>query len=137
MNPSPELKDLVLRSYDAFASGDAAFFDRFFSQREGVLYIGTDPQEWWTGYDTIARIFRAQWQELGGVSLVGGDPQAYSDGTIGWVADRPTFRLPDGLEIPTRSTIVFAREDGAWKAVQMHVSIGVPNQDAVGQELPV
>ena len=44
-----------------------------------------------------------------------GDPQAYSEGDVGWVADRPKFRLPDGTELPVRMSIVFAKEDGQWK----------------------
>ena len=62
---------------------------------------------------------------------------AYSEGNVGWVADRPTFRLPDGTQIPFRSTIVFRKEDGEWKVIQQHISIAVPNENVVGQQLTV
>ena len=52
-------------------------------------------------------------------------------------ADRPKFRLPDGTEIPLRMTFVFVREEGEWKVAQQHISIGVPNEQIVGQELTV
>ncbi len=137
MNQSAELRDLVLRTYAALASGDTTFYDRHLSHEEGVLIIGTDPHEWWAGHETINRVFKAQVQEMGGINIVGSDPHAYSEGNVGWVADRPKFRLPDGTDIPIRSTIVFVKEDGAWKVVHQHLSIGVPNQDVVGRELTV
>ncbi len=33
MNPSAELRDLVLRTYDAVASGDTTFYDRLLNTR--------------------------------------------------------------------------------------------------------
>jgi hypothetical protein len=86
---------------------------------------------------TINAVYQAQLRQMGGVSVVGSDPQAYRHGDVGWVADRPKFRLPDGCEIPIRITIVFAREDGDWNLVQQHILIGVLNQDVVDQDLTV
>jgi ketosteroid isomerase-like protein len=137
MNQTVELENLVRRSYDAVSNGDVTFFERYLSCKDGVLYIGTDPQEWVTGYGPINRIYQAQAQEMGSITIEAGDLQAYSSGDSGWVADRPTFRLPDGTAVLVRSTTVFAKEDGEWKVTHMHVSIGVPNQDVVGRELPL
>ena len=137
MEPSNELKELVLRTYAAMGNGDTSFYDHHLSHQEGVLIIGSDPNEWWTGYDTITQVFKAQMREMGGVSCLPGDPQAYRMGDVGWVADRPRFRLPDGIELPVRMSIVFVQEDGAWKVAQQHISIGVPNEQIVGQELTV
>jgi len=33
-------------------------------------------------------------------------------------------------------TVVYRHEDGLWKMVHFHSSIGVPNEDAIGIELP-
>jgi hypothetical protein len=137
MERSNELRDLVLRTYEAMASGDVSFYDRRLSRQDGVLIIGSDPNEWWSGYDTITQVFKAQMREMGGVSCLPGDPQAYSMGDVGWVADRPRFRLPDGTELPVRMSIVFAKEDGEWKVTHQHISVGVPNEKLVGQELTV
>ena len=135
MEPSTELKELVLRTYVAMGNGDTTFYDHHLSHQEGVLIIGSDPNEWWTGYDTITQVFKAQMREMGGVSCLPGDPQAYRIGDVGWVADRPRFRLPDGTELPVRMSIVFVKEDGAWKVTHQHISIGVPNEQIVGQEM--
>ena len=137
MQQSTGLRDLVLSAYAGMASGDVTFYDQHLSHREGVLIIGSDPNEWWAGYDTIDQVYKAQMREMGGICVVGSDPQAYSMGDVGWVADRPKFRLPDGTEIPIRSTIVFVKEAGDWKIVQQHISIGVSNADVVGQDLTV
>jgi hypothetical protein len=57
MNPSVELKNAVLRFYESMTSGDVSAVERLFSRQSGVLAIGTDPNEWWEGYDTIAQMF--------------------------------------------------------------------------------
>lgn len=46
MKQSTELKDLTLRFYEAYSSGDYSFIARHQSQKDGVLVIGTDPNEW-------------------------------------------------------------------------------------------
>jgi hypothetical protein len=137
MQQSAELRELVLQTYAAMASGDTSFYEHHLARYDGVLVIGSDPDEWWVGYDRINAVYQAQLREMGGVSVVGSDPQAYRHGDAGWVADRPKFRLPDGSEIPIRITMVFAREGEDWKLVQQHISIGVPNQEVVGQDLTV
>jgi ketosteroid isomerase-like protein len=49
------------------------------------------------------------------------------------VIDRgPTARLPNGTEIPCRHTLVLHREEGEWKLVHEHVSIGVRNEELFG-----
>lgn len=136
MESSAELKEVILRFYEALASGGLAALDCLLSRREGILAIGTDPKEWWADYPTLRQVFQAQMAEMGGgVPVVAGDPQAYREGSVGWAADRPTFKLPDGTELPFRLTAVLHQEDGRWKVVQSHASIGVPNAEAVGQEL--
>lgn len=43
--------------------------------------------------------------------------------------------MPDGSSVPMRLTGVFHNEDGGWKAVQLHLLVGVGNEDALGREL--
>lgn len=135
MQQSSELQGLYLQSCEAMSSGDHAFFERHFSQNDGVLAIGTDPAEWWSGYATISRIFREQMQEAGGFRILADSPEAYCEGTAGWVAGRPTLMLPDGVQVPVRLTAVFLKEEGAWKIVQWHFSTGIANKDLLGETL--
>ena len=67
--------------------------------------------------------------------ITAGDLEAFVDGDVGWVADRPMLDVGDGNPVAIRFTAVFLREDGDWKLVQSHGSIGLPNESSFG-ELP-
>jgi ketosteroid isomerase-like protein len=136
MEHSDELRDLTLRFYEATATGDLSFIDRHVSRQEGALFVGTDPNEWWEGFGALREAMRAQSEAMGGMQIVAGQLQAYGEGSVGWVIDRDaSFRLPDGREIPFRSTLVFRREDGEWKLVHLHSSIGVKNEEIFGEDV--
>jgi len=135
MEQSTELKELYLRCCEAMSSGDYSFFERTFSQEDGVLAIGTDPTEWWAGYATITGVFKTQLQEMGGFQILADNPLAYRDGSIGWAAGQPTLKLPEGTEMKVRLTAVFQKEQDGWKIVQWHFSIGIPNRDLIGETL--
>jgi hypothetical protein len=135
MEQSTELKNIALRIYEALSGRNFSLIERYLSQQDGVLSIGTDPNEWWEGYPTIAKVIKAQ-METGVITLNAGALQAYSEGSVGWVADRPKFKLPDGTEIPVRMTSVFHKEGNDWKMVLSHISVGVRNEDAFGETLP-
>jgi hypothetical protein len=138
MESSPELADLTLRLYEALTRGDMAFIEGHISRQDGVIAIGTDPKEWWSGHAAFLPALRAQLQEMGGsFPIAPGQPRAYRHGAVGWVADQPLFQFPDGSTMPSRLTLVCQQEDGAWKVVQWHVSVGVANEELLGRELTV
>ena len=126
-----ELKDLYLRTYDAFSTGDLSVYEHLLSHQAGLLIIGTDPQEWWEDYGSMIEIMQAQVAGMhdAGLQIVPGDVRAYQEGTVGWVIDRPTLRMPNGQEFSFRQTAIFHQEDGAWKMIHVHASIGVPNAE--------
>ncbi len=133
MQPAPDLADVVRRLYDAFSRGDADLVEQLTSRQAGLVFIGTDPDEWFDDIGSVRQLLQAQ--AGAGITVVPGDIRAYREGSIGWAADRGAFRLPDGTEVPFRLTAVFRQEDGDWKLVQEHASIGVSNEEAIGQEL--
>jgi hypothetical protein len=60
------------------------------SQQDGVLAIGSGLTEWWADYETITSVFKVQMEEMSGVTISDSDPQAYSEGSVGWAyAIRP------------------------------------------------
>ena len=130
MERCPELEELARQLYDAVSKGDPTFFERHTSRAEGGVFLGTDPTEWWEDAVPFINATVAQMRALGdAVDLVAGDARAYRHGDVGWVADRPTFRL-GGVELECRHTSVFVREgDGVWRIVQHHFSLGAPNED--------
>ena len=132
MNPSTEVRNAVLCLYESMGTGDVSAIERLFSYESGVLAIGTDPNEWWAGHDTIVEAFRAQLQGSGMRMIEPGDLNAFAEGSVGWAADQRTMRLASGKEITIRETFLFRREDGDWKLVQFHASVAVPNAELAG-----
>ena len=130
MEHSADLKEILLRYYEAVSKGDAAFMERILSSQSEVLVIGTDPDEWWSDPAVINQALKEQAEA--GIQLLPGGPQCLREGAIGWIADNARFVLPDGSEIPFRFTAVFREEEGEWRMVQAHASLGVPNEEAVG-----
>ncbi len=133
MQQAPELTDAVRRLYEAFSRGDADLLEQLTSRQEGLVFIGTDPNEWFEDITSIRQLLQAQ--AGAGITVVPGELRAYREGTVGWVADQGTFKLPDGSEVPFRLTAVFHQENGDWKLIQEHASLGVSNEEALGEEL--
>ena len=132
MERSGEIENVVLRLYDALAAKDLDAFGARFS--DGTLAIGTDPTEWWTDNRELQEVLRRQSEEVGGFQFTPGDMQAWAEGTVGWVADRPMLEVAGG-SLPLRMTAVLHLERGDWRIVQWHLSSGVSNQDVLGLEL--
>jgi SnoaL-like protein len=138
MEQSDELRDLTLRFYGAIATGDLSFLERHVSRQEGAVFVGTDPNEWWEGFEAFVEAMRTQAEAMGGggLQIVPGQLRAYRQGSVGWTIDRDaSFRLPDGTGIPFRNSAVFLEEDGEWKLIHAHTSIGVRNEELLGEDV--
>jgi len=125
--------------YEVFNTGDASKIDEFLSSEADILGVGTDPREWWAGSDAFRQAFNTQPAEMhaAGLRFESADLQAFSEGSVGWFADQPTLKLPDGGGVPMRLTGVCHQEDGNWKMVQFHLSIGAMNEESIGEELTI
>jgi ketosteroid isomerase-like protein len=133
---SPELAALVRRMYSAQAAGDVEWLSTLLSASDHALTIGTDPAEWWEGAQIRER-WRAQLAAgMGEARMTATRLSAFEEGDVGWVADEPQVVLPDGTTLTMRATAVFHREAGAWRLVQGHSSLGVPNAVSFGRDLP-
>jgi ketosteroid isomerase-like protein len=132
---SPELRDLVASWFQAATRGDSSMVDRYVSRDSGVRLIGSDPAELFAG-PAVADFLRGEVEASGGnASFAPSETEAFSEGTVGWAITRLTITLPDGRSVSPRWSSVFHREDGEWKFVHTHASIGVPN-DQVGWVFP-
>ncbi len=138
MQRDADLAGLLSQLYAMFESGDPSTAANFISSEKDVLGIGTDPNEWWVG-EAVFRAINAQVPEMHGAGMrfQEGDVQALSEGSVGWIADQPRLKVPDGGEVPMRLTSVWHREAGTWKIVQFHISIGAANEEALGEDLTV
>jgi hypothetical protein len=61
-----------------------------------------------------------------GVGIEPGEPVAWEHESVAWAADRPSFVM-GGTRIPIRILAVMVKEDGAYKIVTAHFSVGVPD----------
>jgi hypothetical protein len=125
MEPSSELRELIRRFYGVFESGDLATAREVMSHDDRLLIAGTDPGEFARGLEQVLHMVQQQSEMIraNGLAIVPGESEAYTEGTVGWIWDRPRFRMPDGTEIQARLAAVAHREDGAWRIVQIHASV--------------
>lgn len=139
MERNADLAAQIERMYDVFNTGDASGVESFLSSADEVLGVGTDPREWWAGSEAFRAAWSTQPAEMhaAGLHFEAGDIQAISEGSVGWFADQPTLKMPDGNGVPMRLTGVCRQEDGAWKMVQFHLSIGAMNEESIGEELTI
>jgi hypothetical protein len=127
MESAPDLRDVVVGSFATFSAGDLDAFLQHLSRQPGTHVLGTDAGEWW---DDPAALRQGGTESLG-LTVLPGQLQAWREGSVGWVVSPDArFRRPDGSEVLVRYTGVYHREDGDWRLVQGHWSIGVPNAEA-------
>jgi SnoaL-like protein len=126
---SHEIEKFMLDVFEAFNRRDLGFLKRTTSREVGALDIGTDPDEWAEGYEAIIQLGLEMMREGPQQFDVGLDEvTAFSEGTFGWGAGRGYIGM-QAERVPLRFTVVVHQEDGEWKAIQSHVSIGVPNAE--------
>ena len=131
MKTSSPVIDGLRAFYDAFNTGEAEAFGRRISTGAGVSVIGTAPGEGHQNRDAWIEAYR-QGIAAAGLRLEAGDsPGGWEEGETGFALDQPTFILPDGARLPTRLTSVLHHEDGEWKIVHLHFSVGVPDDESL------
>jgi hypothetical protein len=127
MQQSAEVRDAMLRFYARLSASDVESFDELVSQEPATLVIGTAPGEWVTERAQLRYGFETE-----GFRIEAGDePAGYEEGSLGWFVEQPAFVFPDGSSMQTRLTAVMRQEDGHWRLVHMHVSVGVPDEEVV------
>lgn len=127
MQSSDELKKLILQLYEKEASsGIFDFAKQLYSRQEGTLLIGSEPCDRYEGYDAIIHFYEAAGAV--GLEIKVDEIEAYDEGAFGWAVDRVTARFTNGIEIPVRHTYIFHREEGGWKIIHAHISVGVSDE---------
>ena len=127
MKESIEIKNLIIEGQKAFESGDSKYWMNFLAQQEGTVIIGTDPNEWYRGYENIIKV-KELWEQEKPFKTKTLDIRAFSEGTVGWFDATAVFEFTNGSELPMRVTGVFHQENGKWKIVQQNMAIEVPNE---------
>ena len=122
-----EVRAVLDQLIDAQNAGDAERTRLLLSERPDAIHIGTDAEEWWTSKRLVDAVAAAgDGDDIRGAAE---DIDVHVQGDVAWAEGRGRFTNESGGERPVRMTAVLVREDGQWKVVQSHASIGVPNAD--------
>ena len=125
---SVEIEQVLRDVVEAIANSDLDEIGRRTSRDPCAVAIGSDPAEWSEGYDEMMRLMRDSTPDAEiGITAGLDDVKAFAEGTVGWAAGHGYFEI-GGKRVPVRITAVVHQEDGEWKMVQTHASIGVPNE---------
>jgi uncharacterized protein (TIGR02246 family) len=124
-----EVRAALGEMLDALNAGDGGRLRSMLSERPEAIHIGTDAGEWWTSKEIVDAVAAAGGDD---VQVVADDIDVHVLGDVAWADGRGRFTNPGGGERPVRMTGVLVREDGRWRVVQSHASIGVPNSDIFG-----
>ncbi|MET0510118.1 MAG: nuclear transport factor 2 family protein [Thermoleophilaceae bacterium] len=136
MQRSPDIEALVLAWFQAATTGDPSLVAIHVSKADATRLIGSDPDEVFKGGPAVAEFLKGEVDGAGGhAEFTPTDTEAFSEGSVGWATTHVTITMPDGKHVSPRWSAVFRQEDGVWKFVQTHASIGVPN-DEIGWIYP-
>jgi len=128
MRRSPEIEQVVRQFVDAVAGGDLGTVERLCSNEQGVVAIGSDAREYSRNFAEIMELMRDSTPEgESGITARIDDIAGYEEGNVGWADGTGRFER-DGDSVQVRMTAVARRENGEWRFVQSHASIGVPNE---------
>jgi uncharacterized protein (TIGR02246 family) len=125
-----EVRAVFDQMIEAQNAGDAERVRSMLSECPDAVHIGTDAEEWWTSKQVVDAVAAGG----GGddIRTAADDIDVHVQGDVAWAEGRGRFTSAGGGERPVRMTGVLVREDGQWKVVQSHASIGVPNADIFG-----
>ena len=128
MRRSAGVEAVAEQLYDVMRGADARSVERLLSM-DLTVAIGTDDEEWDADHAAAVAGFLTQRREIGALSVQVGTLRGYSDGTFGWFEDRTLVTFANGESAPLRVTGVVRYQDGRWRLVQVHTSIGLPNAE--------
>ncbi|RLE11664.1 MAG: hypothetical protein DRJ28_10335 [Actinobacteria bacterium] len=138
MKESPELQALVRRIFKAmFVDQDAVTLDnltpRPANPADQFRVILAAEDEWSTG--TTSEYVVQRVKEIGVTAFEFDMIEAYEHGDVGWFAVNVLSQFDNRDPTIGRTTGIFIMEDGLWRLVQWHASLGVPNTEAWGVEI--
>jgi class 3 adenylate cyclase len=130
MEPSEEIRNIVLRFISSMREGDEQAVSNRFSRQRGFERFGSDPAEWWRDGEEAALVTVHQMRQMGGGYpwKPASDVHALVEGTVGWAGVRMEFETPMG-DAELRLTLVLHLEHGEWKIVHSHGSVPSTNEE--------
>lgn len=133
MERSPEIEERLRKFLDALTRGAVEELADFQSDHPGALSIGTAPEEWTEGFQQSVRKRAAETLHGSGNQMATARLEqviAWAERGFGWAAGRLVWML--ARKVPARFSQVWRLEQGTWRIVHHHISIGAPNVEAFG-----
>jgi class 3 adenylate cyclase len=134
VTPSPEIEAVIRRVMTAYASGDGETMSNLFSADPALRVLGFDIDEWWVGPDEFLGVLEAQSHDWPDFETETQKVEAFQDGAFGWATALSIMTSPE-TTTPLRHVATLRLEAGAWKVIQWHNSIPVPNRQIWGVDL--
>ncbi len=134
MRRSAGVEAVVEQLYNVMRCADLQLAEELVSA-DLTVAIGTDEEEWETDHAAAVAGFVIQTRDVDALQVQAGSPRGYSDGLFGWFEDRPLVTFAGGESAPVRVTGVVRYENGRWRLIQVHTSVGLPNAE-LGLDLP-
>ena len=130
VDDEPEVRKLVLTVYEAMRHGDAAMVSELLSKDVSVV-IGINDAIIWEGHQEASAGFAERFADGLGLDVRESDaPRIRRHGDICWFDDRPLLGAGRDAWVMGRFTgVARLEEDGQWRVVQWHASLGTPPQD--------
>lgn len=141
MEPAPELIEFVDRWLNLYLSGKSDDVVDAFANDPGTSFFGTDGEEFYLGFDTVAGYLRVQIEDLlqshsQDVVILDRDRSfAWKEGTVGWAVVINRFVVRGRGDHISRLTAIFHQDGAHWRIVHWHVSIGRSNEELLGRSL--
>jgi hypothetical protein len=131
MKESVAVREALQDYYERFSAHDPDAFEAIVATGDGISVIGSAPGEGHTDRASWLDAYRQFTTELQ-LRIEGGpNPRAWEEGGFGYAIDEPRFVIADGRFVPARVTVVMHQEYAEWKVLHMHVSVGVPDEEAL------
>lgn len=129
MEDSQGIREAMLRYWEGLSTARPEIADQVIADTDPAVVIGTGPGEGREGPAAWRQGVRDTIEQIPGVRIeAGSGMRAWEHGDAGFLIDEPAWVMPDGSRIPTRATTVWARQDGDWRIVHLHLSVGVPDE---------
>jgi adenylate cyclase len=141
VEPAPELIEFIDRWLNLYLSGKSESVIDAFAKESGTSFLGTDGEEFYLGFDTVAGYLRVQIEDslrsdsTDVVILDREHSTAWKEGTVGWAVVINRFVVPGRGDHVSRRTAIFHQDGAHWRIVHWHVSIGRSNEELLGRSL--
>jgi hypothetical protein len=124
---APDVEQLLRDLMERAKAGNGDGVAELFAPGANTLLVGSEPGDWYPGSEPTITHLRDSLEKYGGVPFEPEAPLGWSEGTVGWFADRPTIVFPQ-VSVPIRITGVATKGVDGWRIVQIHFSAGIADE---------